>query len=332
MRRVPDFYDRFRCLAGQCPHTCCEKWMVVLDEETVALYQGVVGELGWKLRREMAEVEGEICFPLRGGRCPFLDGENLCEIHRALGEEATSLTCRSHPRFMEAYEGLTEVTLAASCPAANALLFGSEEPLTFVELDDGETPLPDPLFALRGEMFAVLYDRERPLGERLQNILALGLAAQSLVDEGEDDALYDLRSEDAAVGEVEGEPLFPAAFDFLRELEVLEEDWTELLSAAEGAQSLDMEANAPALERLCAYFLFRYLCKAMGDGDVLGKVELAVFAVVLTARLGAAAGVAEAARMLSREMEHSGENMEALWQGFCFDERLGVERILAALQ
>ena len=29
--RVPDYYDRFQCLAGACPHTCCEKWEVVID-------------------------------------------------------------------------------------------------------------------------------------------------------------------------------------------------------------------------------------------------------------------------------------------------------------
>ena len=34
---VPDFYERFRCLAGKCPHTCCEKWEVVIDEDSAAL-------------------------------------------------------------------------------------------------------------------------------------------------------------------------------------------------------------------------------------------------------------------------------------------------------
>ena len=35
---VPDYYEDFRCLAGACPHTCCEKWEVVIDEDTAALY------------------------------------------------------------------------------------------------------------------------------------------------------------------------------------------------------------------------------------------------------------------------------------------------------
>lgn len=77
--RVPDYYDRFRCLAGACPHTCCEAWEVVIDGETAARYRKIPGPLGEKLRQAMAvDEEGDVCFPLSGGRCPFLDGENLC--------------------------------------------------------------------------------------------------------------------------------------------------------------------------------------------------------------------------------------------------------------
>ena len=130
--RVPDYYDRFRCLAGACPHTCCEAWEVVIDGETAARYQELSGPLGEKLRQAMAvDEEGDVCFPLSGGRCPFLDGENLCEIHRELGEEATSVTCQEHPRFTEDYGSFREISLSASCPAANALLLGSSQTLTF---------------------------------------------------------------------------------------------------------------------------------------------------------------------------------------------------------
>ena len=31
LTRVPDYYEAFHCLAGACPHTCCEKWEVVVD-------------------------------------------------------------------------------------------------------------------------------------------------------------------------------------------------------------------------------------------------------------------------------------------------------------
>ena len=130
--RVPDYFEQFRCLAGECPHTCCAKWEVVIDDETADRYRTLPGPLGEKLRAVLRyDADGDACFPLDGSRCPFLDGDNLCEIHRTLGAEATSVTCREHPRFTEDYGPFREITLSASCPAANALLLGSREMLTF---------------------------------------------------------------------------------------------------------------------------------------------------------------------------------------------------------
>lgn len=338
MIRVPDYYDRFQCLAGSCPHSCCEAWEVVLDGETVERYRRVGGDLGEKLRGNMVEEDGEMCFALRGGRCPFLDDENLCEIHRALGEEATSETCRSHPRFIEEYDGLKEITLSASCPAANELLLGEQAPLRFVVTEGGGGEMPEdlaPLYTLRERALEGLGDRSLPLKNRLKWLLALTVQAQALLDEGEEEALLALAQADA--GEVEWETegntdLFPQALEALAELEVLGEDWLPLLEMGKNAEELDLEEHAPALERICAYFLFRYFCKAYSDGDLLSKVQLALLGTLVCARLGGICGLGEALRRFSREVEHSGENLERLEEGFCFDERLDLGRFFNYLK
>ena len=83
--REPDYYGAFRCLAGACPHTCCEKWEVVIDEETARLYGTVPGPLGEKLRAAMAvDEDGDVCFPLSG--C-----SNACTFHARLTENLTAL-------------------------------------------------------------------------------------------------------------------------------------------------------------------------------------------------------------------------------------------------
>ena len=230
LTRVPDYYEAFHCLAGACPHTCCEKWEVVVDEETARRYQETPGSLGERLREALqTDEEGDFCFPLRGGRCPFLNRENLCEIHRILGAEATSLTCRTHPRFIEEYGPFREVSLCASCPAACDLLLGSTAPLSFLERETAEPEEPgDPwlcgLLPLRERMLRELADRPRPLQERLEAFLLLAAEAQILLDEDRTEDLAvlaaDWKKQETAVPP--GPGLFPHALRVLSKLEALD--------------------------------------------------------------------------------------------------------------
>ena len=323
--RMPDYAEKFRCLAGDCPHSCCIGWEVVLDEETAALYETVEGALGEKLRAAMrTDEDGDVCFPLQGGRCPFLDGENLCEIHRCLGQEATSVTCREHPRFLEDYGPFREVTFSATCPEANRLLLSSTEPLTFVEMEneepaeEGDAWLPF-LLPLRQRMLELLMDRGRSVPVRLGDVLALAEAAQDLLDEEREAELPALaenwRPEKTAVP---GTDLFPAGLRILAELEVLEPDWRTLLQQAETAEPVSV-AEA-LLERIAVYFAFRYLLKTVNDGDLLSRAKLCVFAVLAVERIAAVCGLAEALRRFSREVEHNEDNVEQLLEALAWGE------------
>lgn len=321
--RVPDYFEEFHCLAGACPHSCCIGWEVVVDDGTAARYREVPGPLGDKLRSALRQDgEGDYCFPLDGGRCPFLDGENLCEIHRQLGEEATSVTCREHPRFTEDYGPFREITLSASCPKVNDLLLGSGAPLTFHTM---ETPEPeeegDPwlsdLVPLRDHMIEVLRDRALPLRQRLGRFLDLAARAQALLDEDETTGLPALEAgepEAPAPGEDAG--LFPDALRLLGTLEILEPDWAEVLRRAESVPGAAVPETA--LERIAVYFSFRYLLKTVNDGDLLSRAQLCVFAVLVVERLSAVCGLPEALRRFSREIEHNEDNVDALLDAFRF--------------
>lgn len=335
--RVPDYFDRFHCLAGACPHSCCVGWEVVVDEETARRYDAVPGPLGERLRSALkVDEEGDFCFPLHGGRCPFLDEENLCEIHRCLGEEATSLTCREHPRFAEEYGPFREISLSASCPAANALLLGSREPLDFLER---ETPEPeeegDPwlagLLPLRERMLSILRDRTRPLNRRLKEILTLSMDAQPLLDEDRGAELAsvakDWQMKDVAVPT--GAGVFPAALRFLATLEVLEPDWPELLCKSEHAPAAEIPEEL--LERIAAYFLFRYVLKTVNDGDLVSWTQLCLLCVLAVRRTAAVCGVEEALRRVSAEIEHSAENLDALREAFDWIPELDTAAFLREL-
>ena len=336
---VPDYYENFHCLAGECPHTCCEKWEVVIDEETAAFYKTVPGPLGDKLRSALKEDEdGDLCFPLNGGRCPFLDTDNLCEIHRELGEAATSVTCREHPRFTEDYGPFREITLSASCPAANALLLGSEAPLTFRTFETEEAEEEGDewltyLLPLRTRLLDILTDRRAPLRRRLEAFLLLAREAQWYLDEEREAELPALAA-DWTAPKTEGEsgesPLFPGALGFLGTLEMLDADWPALLAQAEAAEKAPQPEAL--LERIAVYFAFRYLLKTVNDGDLLSRAELCVFAVLTVERLASACGLPEALRRFSAEIEHDDGNLEALLEAFREEEGLSLGRFLAELE
>lgn len=337
--RVPTYWDAFRCLAGACPHTCCEKWEVVVDEDTAQRYKNEPGALGDKLRTALRQdTDGDWCFPLNGGRCPFLDGDNLCEIHRALGAEATSETCQEHPRFWEDYGAFREGTLSASCPAANALLLGSEQPLTFLERTDEEPSEEgdawlDGLLLLRERAFALLQDRTLPLTNRLEQIVQLAFDAQSLLDE-------DCMEETAAFlsawvpERLDWEPMPMQGVErflhFLASLDCLEDDWKPLLRRAETAEPA--QSSETMLERIAAYFLFRYFLKAVNDGDLLSRVELCVSSVLTVERLASVCGLPEALRRYSVEVEHSEENLDALLEAFRGEEALSYGWLMQTLR
>lgn len=336
LERFPAFYDQFTCLAGDCPHTCCALWEVVIDEETADRYRQVPGELGDRLRAALTvDEDGDPCFPLRGGRCPFLNEKNLCEIHLRLGEAATSVTCQEHPRFVEDYGPFQEITLSASCPEANRLLFAGNGPLQWAERETPEETEPGDdwlrgLLPLRTTMLGVLGDQTRTLHQRLADFLLLAAAGQDLLDFEEIDALAALRPEDVEPVDLpDGPGLFPAALDFLKKLERLEEDWGDLLDQAKTAAPAHQDAQA---ERVAEYAAFRYLLKCVNDGDLLGRAQLCVFLTLAAERIGGVCGgIPEALRRLSCEIEHSDDNLDALLKAFPTHSAFGLDNFLRGL-
>ena len=98
----PDFYERFRCRASACRHSCCRGWEIDIDENTLELYQSLSGE--WREKMDAAVVCDESGAHFRlteDERCPFLQQDGLCELICAFGEDALCDICALHPRFYE---------------------------------------------------------------------------------------------------------------------------------------------------------------------------------------------------------------------------------------
>lgn len=315
---APDFYRSFRCLAGACRDTCCAGWEVDVDLKTAERYASVTGPFGERLCRSISDGH----FVLDASeRCPFLDGNNLCEIYRDLGEKFLSDICREHPRFVEVFGDVKELGLGLCCEESARLLFASNDPLRLVEYFDDEKPetldgesrsLRDEMFEFRTEILARLSDRNVPLSARISETLCLVATAQ-----GETVSLFEFPA-----GKIWGE-----IWDFLSGLESLGDTWDQALDRIR-KERFCSKANGPYSEadgeRIVAYEIFRYLGKSLYDGDMLSKVKFAALFWLILRKFGEhlAFGSSgdflkvDALKLLSRQLEYSEENMDALVQAF----------------
>lgn len=306
---VPDYYGRFRCLAGACRHSCCIGWEIDVDEQALACYSALPGALGEKLRGAVSQGDTpHFLLTAESERCPFLTEGNLCELILSGGEELLCQICRDHPRFRTFLPDRTETGLGLCCEAAAALVLAQKERPHFVRTgEDGEPDRKiEALLAIRDDIMSTIFDRSLSLDARMEEILRLTCAK--------------LPARNMA-----------AWAEFLLPLERLDESWTELLYLlGERGDSVNitqfqayMSARVTEYEQLLAYFIFRHFMKGYEDGDPSGKAAFAVLSVRIILTLGALLwekrggftfdDQAELSRMYSAEIEYSEDNLDALF-------------------
>lgn len=185
----PHYYDAFRCIADQCPETCCAGWQIVIDEDSLEKYSRIENSFGNRIRNSVDWEEG--IFYQYDKRCAFLNEQNLCDLQSELGEEALCDTCRRYPRHVEEYEGLREYSLSLSCPVTAAMILQEKEPVTFQEWETNEedefeefdflmfTQLED----ARDVIFQIIQNREIDLRIRMKKILNFARKLQSCINE-----------------------------------------------------------------------------------------------------------------------------------------------------
>ena len=307
----PSYYDKFSCLAGECPDSCCRKWEIVIDDETYSEYNIINTEFGRKIRSHIIEDgEGEHCFKLKDGSCPFLNSDGLCDIHIELGEEFTSEICRNHPRFIEEYDGFTEISLSLSCPEANRII-----------LSDSEAFYPVPDYSGDDEVLSLLISsRECLLNSKVDALTLI----KHLLDTAADDSL------DIDLVYINEHPVFDIDFlkgfgSFLSEkCEILTDVWkTYLRTVLESyvtnkAFASFCNDNDILLRKILRYYIYRYYLKAVNDLDIYSRALMIASACLFSAFVAFSCSLplAEAARLFSKEAEHNLYNLDMLLSYF----------------
>lgn len=130
----PEYYDDFACSASNCRYTCCREWTIAVDEttrekwKTLKIQDAVVDIEGFSEKKHLSDFvkrvpEGTAIEMRKNGSCPFLNGERLCTVVLAYGEECISRTCHTFPRKCQRYENHLEYSLDPGCPEVLELLW-----------------------------------------------------------------------------------------------------------------------------------------------------------------------------------------------------------------
>ena len=301
------YYDRFRCIASDCPDSCCKEWDVQVDADSAAFYRSLPGDLGDKLRQVLKEEDGETYMTIENCRCPMWREDGLCRIQAELGEQALCKTCREFPRLTHDYGDFVELGLELSCPeAARLILTTPPVPPIVEEVPGGSQPeydrdAMDVLLRTRKEALALL---ETPdIGTALAQLLIFGYHAQAQVD-GENHTAFDSESALESAKEF-AKPADAAALPrFYAQLEILTDSWRSRLATPTPAQWSE------PLRALARYGIERYWLQAVSDYDLVSRVKMIIAACLLVKTLGD--DPIATAQLYSKEIENSAENVDAI--------------------
>ena len=315
----PSYYKDFKCIAGECPDSCCQGWEVDADSDSLAFYASLDNSLEIKQRIDKVldkDEFGNTIFTLaKNKRCPFLNDDNLCDMHIDIGEEHTPFTCRNFPRFAYNYGATTEIGISFSCPVAADMIYALDSHLTFEEEINSDPPELNDIDALtyftlvkaRKKIMNVLQSDGIDIKDKLVNILEYAKKLQSELGE------YSYSSDKLSFNDVFINP------------ELINEEWeNKVNNGKEGSIE-----NSLFNENIAVYFIYKYFLQAVFDLDVLSKVKMAAVGVLINTYFG---NDAWTMHLWSKETEHSQYNMDRYKKLLKEEKCLSVDELIKRIK
>lgn len=332
---VPHYYGQFRCIASDCPDTCCAGWAIMIDGKSLEKYRHMEGRFGSRLHNSVNWRDAS--FKQYHGRCAFLNEENLCDLYTEAGSGYLCQTCRSYPRHVEEFEGCREISLCLSCIQAARIILGSDEPVRFITREDGREEsdedfdffLYTKLMDARELAFKILQNRRMDSPARISLCLALAHDLQARMNRGMlclSDQLFERCRRSLDTGDFKKKLEHsiisgPGRYDTMKEMfalfsgmETLKPDWPGYRNRLEeilyrgGREQYQADRRAFIhsaagekldlwREQLMVYFVFTYFCGAVYNGTPFGKMKMAAAGVLLIEEMGQALWKARGGRL-----------------------------------
>lgn len=165
-------YEKFACIGGRCPLTCCKGWEITVDSETYGKWKNEFTNAD-NVRHTVSKKKsyGKVEYKINMGQgkcCPYFNEEGLCGIVIRYGEEYLPTICRQFPRIINEYDGRKEKTLSCACPEVVDLLFREGDQLLLFSWDEKGTALEEfPLRKVRDLLLSILVLYDFSMKDRL---------------------------------------------------------------------------------------------------------------------------------------------------------------------
>lgn len=321
----PTFYRDFKCIANRCTDSCCIGWEIDIDSAAYEKYR-LMPE---SFQKNIAVCDGVAHFVLtQDERCPFLQKDGLCKIILEHSEDMLCDICREHPRFYEWYGEYKDAGVGLCCEEAVRLLLESEKALEYEtvetqEISDDDTPedICKSVFELRKSLFSIINDRSLTLSDRIERCF-LKIGAKDVI------------------APCSADEFFAECVEIAKEMSPFDELWEKYILCLEALDFQEVKErinkalseNQIRYEKSLSYFVFRHFIKACFDGDLLSHFKFAVIMTILEMLIDCVNGdLLFNTRYLSKQIEYSEENIDALTDECCFNALISENNILAFL-
>lgn len=304
-------YNEFECIGTNCPWTCCGRWKIFIDEESLKRYDAIPGELGEEVRDTVGyDVLGNAFVKLgEGDLCTLLNDKRLCRICLEAGEGSMSNTCQKYPRGEFVFGDIYLKYVCISCPEVVRILFESKEPLRLiseknnsVSISTDETFNWNKLGRLKEgfrKSIELIQMRNLPLHTRLQLLLLFndeytrGLQAGGdvgyIIDTFSDETYVQKMCNGLANIPSNSNKLFRFVMEFNKHiwnqkshsmkyltehmLKAVDEFKSADLTKVSLAEFFDRKDNSVHFENLCVYYIMRHYLESYNDTNPGAVIE-----------------------------------------------------------
>jgi len=334
MKKIYPTYSKiFKCIASDCPDTCCALWEVVIDSEFQKLYKSHPSHAAKKATQAMyIDKDNDVCLRLNNSRCPMLNCDNLCEIYIEMGKDALCDVCKTFPRYNKPVENVMLSGISLSCPEAARLILCDD---TFGCLND------NPDFKDENAKFILkIYNlfRNFVIKESFFDKIKLAQDIQDDIDFGDINFLnkYFSSYKNSATSHPSAKEILHTVKSFSK-LEFLTDKWMFLLNelcnhltyALKDSDYLNTRNEifkkmyvSKEIKNITIYFLYKYLAEALEYTDVFNMYKLSLICSFVICELYTMEIIKnktisidtkiEIAQTFSKEFEHSEDNLRFL--------------------